>query len=366
MPESGRRYPQILSGRWAIIGLFVLAFIAALRVGSSLVLPIVWAGMLALLLAPLVNWLTRHRVPPALAAGLVMLTLLGSVGTAVSFLAAPAASWIDRAPQTLRQAERKIRTLTRGLAQLQETAEAVEDVTQGGTQRSREAPTTTAPAGGLFAKLSGTTLAFAGALATVVFLTYFLLAMGHRFREKLDDLLAPGVRGEVSEAVSEMQQQMSRYLAVSTAINVGVGLLTWLVMTLIGMPNAALWGVLAGIMNFIPYLGALFGTKTTITGQGIFAYAMKHERQYPPSLEVLYEQKLVEAEVEPRSVHTGRPYVYVAAGERLPEKSHIGHQFIVLYDDHEMDGMYQCVMADGHGEHVPVERVREQLKARGK
>ena len=257
MPESGRRYPQILSGRWAIIGLFVLAFIAALRVGSSLVLPIVWAGMLALLLAPLVNWLTRHRVPPALAAGLVMLTLLGSVGTAVSFLAAPAASWIDRAPQTLRQAERKIRTLTRGLAQLQETAEAVEDVTQGGTQRSREAPTTTAPAGGLFAKLSGTTLAFAGALATVVFLTYFLLAMGHRFREKLDDLLAPGVRGEVSEAVSEMQQQMSRYLAVSTAINVGVGLLTWLVMTLIGMPNAALWGVLAGIMNFIPYLGAL-------------------------------------------------------------------------------------------------------------
>lgn len=256
MPQSGRHYPTILSGRWATVGLFVLAFIAALRVGSSLVLPIVWAGLLALLLAPVVNWLARHRVPPALGAGLVILALLGSVGTAVSFLAAPATSWIERAPETLRQAERKIRKLTRGLEQLQETAEAVEDVAQGGTSRPR-APATSAPAGGFFAKLSGTTVAFAGSLATVIFLSYFLLAMGHRFREKLDDLLDSDIREEVSAAIGEMQQQMSRYLALSTAINAGVGVLTWLVLSLIGMPNPALWGVLAGVLNFIPYLGAV-------------------------------------------------------------------------------------------------------------
>jgi predicted PurR-regulated permease PerM len=252
---AGRRYPPILSGRWAIIGLFVLALIAALRLGSSLVLPIVWAGLLALLLAPPVNWLARHRVPPALGAGLIMLALLGSVGTAATFLAAPATAWIDRAPETLRQAERKIRRLTRPIEQLQETAEAVEDVAQGGQPRRREAES--GKAGGFFAKLSGTTIAFAGSLATVVFLSYFLLAMGHRFREKLDEILAPDIRGEVSDAVGEMQQQMSRYLAVSTGINVGVGVLTWGAMSLIGMPNPALWGVLAGVLNFIPYLGAV-------------------------------------------------------------------------------------------------------------
>jgi predicted PurR-regulated permease PerM len=270
LPGTGRRYPPILSGRWAIIGLFVLALIAALRLGSSLVLPIVWAALLALLLAPPVNWLARHRVPPSIAAGLVMLALLGSVGTAVTFLAGPATSWIDRAPETLRQAERKIRRLTRSLEQLQETAEAVEDVAQGGTPR-RRTPAASAPAGGLFAKLSGTTVAFAGSFATVLFLSYFLLAMGHRFREKLDDILAPDIRGEVSDAVGEMQQQMSRYLAVSTGINVGVGILTWGAMSLIGMPNPALWGVLAGILNFIPYLGAVI-TIVVIFLAGIVSF----------------------------------------------------------------------------------------------
>jgi predicted PurR-regulated permease PerM len=255
VPEPGRRYPTILSGRWAIIGLFVLAFIAALRVGSSLVLPIVWAGLLALLLAPAVNWLASHRIIPAIAAALVLLSLIGVVGTTVVVLSGPATSWIGRAPETLAQAERKLRRLTRGIEQLQETAEAVEGVAQGGQPRRREAAT--APAGGLFAKLSGTTVAFAGSLATVIFLSYFLLAMGHRFREKLDDILPSGHRAEVSAAVSQMQHQMSRYLAISTAINVGVGLLTAGLMLLIGMPNPALWGVLAGVLNFIPYLGAL-------------------------------------------------------------------------------------------------------------
>jgi predicted PurR-regulated permease PerM len=244
-------------------------FIAALRVGSSLVLPIVWSGLLALLLAPAVNWLTGRWCPPGLAAGLVMLTLVGTVGTSVYLLSAPAASWISRAPETLEQAERKLRRLTRSLEQLQETAEAVEDVAQGGQQRRRAAET--APAGGLFAKLSGTTVAFAGSLATVVFLSYFLLAMGHRFKEKLDDILPAGHREEVSSALGEMQQQMSRYLALSTAINIGVGLVTWGLMTLLGMPNPALWGVLAGVLNFIPYLGALI-TLVVILLAGLVSF----------------------------------------------------------------------------------------------
>jgi predicted PurR-regulated permease PerM len=198
-----------------------------------------------------------------------MLALLSVVGTSVALLSAPAASWIDRAPRTLEQAERKLRGVTRSIERLQETAEAVEDVAQGGQQRRRAAET--APAGGLFAKLSGTTVAFAGSLATVVFLSYFLLAMGHRFREKLDDILPEGHRKEVTSAVEEMQQQMSRYLAVSTAINAGVGVITWGVMKLIGMPNPALWGVIAGVLNFIPYLGALI-TLAVILLAGLVSF----------------------------------------------------------------------------------------------
>lgn len=257
MNPPGRHHFAILSGRWAIIGLFVLAAITALRVGSSLVLPVVWAILLALLLAPVVAWMGRFRVPAALASALVLLTLLTAAGTTVVLLAGPAVSWLERAPTTLQTAERKLRKLVKPIEQLQQTAERVESVAQGGPARPRRATETNAPAGGLFAKLSGTTIAFAGSLATVVFLSYFLLAMAGRFREKLAMLLAPEQHDEVSSAVAEMQEQMSRYLGMSTVINLGVGLLTWGVLTLLDYPNAALWGAVAGVLNFIPYLGAL-------------------------------------------------------------------------------------------------------------
>lgn len=247
----------ILSGRWATIGLFLLALVAALRIASSLILPVLLAALLALLLAPAVAWLARHRVPQALAAGLVMLAVIGTVGTTVAMLAGPATTWLADAPKTLSTAERKIRKLTRPIAQLQETAKKVEEVAQSGTGGTTTRSTAQAAPGGLFQKLSGTTAALAGALMTVIFLSYFLLATASRFRDKFDTLLPEAERASVTEAIAEIQQQMSRYLTVSTSINVGVGVITWGLMQLIGLPNPALWGVVAGVLNFIPYLGAL-------------------------------------------------------------------------------------------------------------
>lgn len=256
MTFAGRPITAILSGQWATVGLFVLAMIAALRIGRSLVLPILMAGLLALLLVPAVNWLVRRRVPSMLAAALVMLTIVGTVGSAVVAISGPAAEWLERAPRTLTQAERKIRQLSKPLEKLQATAKKVEEVAQGATQTPRATTAQVSP-GGLFQKLSGNTVAFAGAMMTVVFLSFFLLATGPRFREKFEKLLPPDESAQVLGAISEMQQQMSRYLAVTVSINVTVGVLTYALMVLIGMPNPGLWGVVAGVMNFIPYIGAI-------------------------------------------------------------------------------------------------------------
>ena len=111
---------------------------------------------------------------------------------------------------------------------------------------------------GLMSRLSGTTASFLGAALTVIFLTYFLLAAGTLFRQKLAEVL-PGraERAHVVEALAEIEVQMSRYLVLTTIINTVVGLLTWGALALLGMPNAALWGALAGVLNYIPYVGAL-------------------------------------------------------------------------------------------------------------
>lgn len=270
MALTGPRITTILTGQWATIGLFVLVMIAALRIGRSLVLPILMAGLLALLLVPAVNWLVRHRFPPILAAGLVMLTIVGTVGSAVVAISGPAAEWLERAPRTLTQAERKIRQLAKPLEQLQATAKKVEEVAQGATRAPR---TTTAQAspGGLFQKISGNTLAFAGAMMTVIFLSFFLLATAPRFKEKFEHILPPEDSAQVLGAIGEMQQQMSRYLTVTVSINVGVGLATWGIMHLLEMPNPGLWGVVAGVMNFIPYLGAII-TIGVILLAGLVSY----------------------------------------------------------------------------------------------
>jgi tetratricopeptide (TPR) repeat protein len=102
-------------------------------------------------------------------------------------------------------------------------------------------------------------------------------------------------------------------------------------------------------------------------GSAVFSYASDHDRTLPPSLEVLLEKgKYLKDPSQARSVLTGKPYVFIAAGEKLPEKSGERGKLILLYDDNEQNGSYQCVMADGHGEYPRVSEVKEQIRMRGK
>ena len=208
-----------------MIAILLLLVIVALKLGSSLILPIVVAGLLALLLAPAVRWLVKRKLPISLAAGLVMIGVTSTLVVSIALLANPAADWIDRAPKSLGQVERKIRRLSKPLQQLQQTAEKVQQVTQSGVGGGAPAGTqavTVAPKG-LMSKLSGTTISAAGALMTVIFLAYFLLAMGDRFRDKFAEMLPERHRREMADAIVLMQRQMSHYLLLSTLINTAVG-----------------------------------------------------------------------------------------------------------------------------------------------
>lgn len=258
-------------------GIFLLLLIAAMRFGSTLLLPVVVAGLFALLLAPTVRWMVKRNIPAALAAGLVVLGVTAVLVLSVALVAAPAAEWLKRAPDTLEIAERKIRRLAKPLQSLQQTAQKVQEVTQGnavaGGTPSRSV--TVAPAG-FFSRLSGTTVSALGGLMTVIFLTYFLLASGDRFREKFADMLPERHRREMAAAIVEMQGQMSHYLMLTTLINAGVGILTWAALLAIGFPNPALWGMVAAVLNYIPYVGALI-TLLVIGLAGLVSFDTTHE-----------------------------------------------------------------------------------------
>lgn len=267
MSEPRMRSPMVTVQRWALTGIFVILSVAALQLGRSLLLPIAIAALFALLLAKPVRWLNRHGIPIGLAAGLIVLGSVGVFASGVYVLATPAASWVGRAPQTIAVAQVRIRKLMRPFTKLKQTAEKVEAITQSGPQQAE----VTVANQDLMSRLSGTTMGFLGGFVTVVFLTYFLLAEGDRFREKVGEFMHRRHHSEVQDAMRDMQAQMSTYLFTATVINTCVGLLTFGVLTLIGMPNPALWGVLAGILNFIPYLGAI-ATMIIIGLAGIVSF----------------------------------------------------------------------------------------------
>ena len=244
--------------RWFSAGTFFILLVTALKLASAFFLPVVASALLALLLAPPVRWLSKRGLPAGVAAAMIVTGLVVVVGLGVFSLARPAAAWLSRAPETMEQAREKIQRIARPLYNLQRTAAKVQEATANPAPDGTRKPTTVemAPAG-MFAKLPGTTIGFLGAVSTVLFLTFFLLAAGERFSEKLGDIMPERYRRQMIDGLRDMQAQMSRYLSTSALIRASLGLATWGVLALVGLPNPALFGVTAAILNFIPYLGSL-------------------------------------------------------------------------------------------------------------
>jgi predicted PurR-regulated permease PerM len=111
---------------------------------------------------------------------------------------------------------------------------------------------------GLGATLFGGTQTFLETAVVVLTLLFFLLASGDLFLRRVIALVGgPKDRSRAGELALEIERQVSRYLYASTGINVVFGVVTAIAMHALGLPNSVLWGVVAGLTSFIPYLGGL-------------------------------------------------------------------------------------------------------------
>ena len=241
----------------------VVLGVAAMRLARGLLLPVAIAILLTLLLSAPVRWLRAHRVPERFGAALVVVGTLAAVAGAGALLVGPAMDWANAVPATLQNVERKLRLIERPLAELKQSAERVERVTAPQTAPTVSKVEVAKP--GLFARVSTQALDALPATVGVVFLTYFLLASGPLFRRKLSEFF-PGRRDvtHVEHLLTEIEVATSRFLATTTMINTGVGVLTGVALWAVGVPNAALGGALAAVLNFVPYVGPLV-TAAAIT-----------------------------------------------------------------------------------------------------
>jgi predicted PurR-regulated permease PerM len=244
-----------------LTGLFLLALFHTLRVARDFFLPLVLAVFLSFLLSPILRVLKRAHIPEAVGAALLLLTLAGGVGVGLSFLVAPATEWMEKAPESLSRVQRKLRTLRGPMQQMNRTADEVERTIAG---ESAAPPLAAAkPPSWIKEALFGGTTAFVSEAFVVIVLLYFLLASGDLFLRKLIKVLPTFTdKKRAVEIAREMESNISTYLFTVTLINIGVGLAVGVGVSLLGMPNPVLWGVLACVLTYIPYLGAAVGAST--------------------------------------------------------------------------------------------------------
>jgi len=259
-PGAGRpSRPALFSSRLLIpllASIFGVLVIAGLQFASSLLVPIAVAVLLSLLLGPLVRGMSRYGVAEPVAAGLIVFGTMTLIACALLVLAAPATDWLRRTPATMHRVEEKLRTIE-PINAIQATATSVARLAGGASTDSAGSRIQVAAPGPLD-NVGWTTAHVIGGFLTVVFLTFFSLASGSMFRRKIAYLFPSGThRTRIKRALYEIEDQMSRYLLINTLISIGFGVVTGVLLAALQVPNPFLWGTVAGLLNFIPYLGAL-------------------------------------------------------------------------------------------------------------
>jgi predicted PurR-regulated permease PerM len=239
----------------SITGLFVLAAFYTLYFARAFFLPIIVAVLLDFLLSPLIRTLKRARVPEPLGAALVILVLLGSAGLAIYGLVDPAKEWVAKVPASMREAENRLRKLRTPVEQVSKTAEQVEQATKVDDGAKAQEVVVKGPS--LTERLFGTTQTLVASAIEVIILLYFLLAAGDLFLQKLIKVLPQFRDKKKAVAIArETEASISTYLVTVTMVNLALGIAVSAVMYLLKMPNPVLWGALAALAEFVPYLGS--------------------------------------------------------------------------------------------------------------
>jgi predicted PurR-regulated permease PerM len=263
MPRKARNMTLVL--------LTVLAMLAVLHLASGFFIPLMLGLVFSYALSPVVDWLHRRKVPRALSAAILILGILGGMGAAVYSLSDDANELITSLPDAARKlgnamrrdkarADNTLETVQKAAAELQRAAE---DAGGGATApRGVSRVIVEKPRFDLKDHLWTGTLGVAsviGQTVMVTFLTYFMLISGDTFRRKLVKITGPGLAEKklTVQALDEINAQMQRYLLVQLLASIGVGVATGACFAILGLKHAAVWGVAAGVLNLVPYVGSI-------------------------------------------------------------------------------------------------------------
>jgi len=223
----------------------------------AVVVPVVLAVLFALILTAPVEALHRFKVPRVLTALALLLAVIGLLSGAIDMLAAPAQKWWNSAPQTLRIIERRLQPVSKLVNQVESITTRAGHMGPVAPVSNPSPPPVAQPSESVAAEVLATTRTALVSTLTTTVLALFLLAGGPPMLARLT--ASAGKDLEAAHAltvINAVRSEVSRYYASIALINLGLGTTTFVVMMLLGMPNPLLWGAIAAVLNFIPYVGS--------------------------------------------------------------------------------------------------------------
>jgi predicted PurR-regulated permease PerM len=263
----------------ALTVLALLALVAALYLARAFFVPLLLGILASYALRPIVDAMCALRIPRAVAAALVLAVLVGATSWVAVSVSDDFTAMIERLPEAARKVRHDLSAArTGGPTALQNMQEAANEI-QGAAADAGAKPgarvitaRATEPTAWLrdyAVAQSALLFAIVGQAPIVFLLAYFLLASGDHFRRKLVQLVGPSLtrKKEALRILEEIDTQVQRYLLAMLLSNTLIGLATWFALRALGLEHAGVWGVAAGVLHFVPYLGpALVALAAGVTG----------------------------------------------------------------------------------------------------
>lgn len=246
--------------------LALLALVYTIYFCRSLLLPLLLASLFSLLASPAVRLLVRFKFPTALAAALVISCLILLISAGLSLLYQPAGEWLERLPLLGNRLAEQVEDVTDSINALKDSV-----APGSSTQESINSAV-----GGeilpLLSLLAQATAAMLFQIAAIIMFTYFFLVFGQPLlRNLVRALPSMNAKKTLLSTFHAVQGDISRYVLVISIINILLGLATAAVLYLLGAPDPMLWGALATVLNFAPYIGP-FILCIVLTAVGYMEY----------------------------------------------------------------------------------------------
>lgn len=240
-----------------VVGLAVLALLYTMFFAADLILPVFLAQFLSIILRPMVRGMNHFGIPRTMGALIVLIGLVGAIVSGLVNLSAPAEKWMHRMPGIQRDIEAKLWPVTESIKQAKKATASIEQIAQEATTEVKKSEVTIKEPSYL-SRAFQSTLLTSMQLLIVLALTFFFLTQSNE-RSKRSFPKLPWLKHSdlIAEMFAAVQATITRFLQISAGIYFILGAVTALAMYFLGMPNPVLWGVLAAVLGFMPYVGPM-------------------------------------------------------------------------------------------------------------